>query len=68
MHSVIPILVQLFNQNIIIPGIEYESQIASTFFFIICQKEGRNELNNKMKLKQEKFIILNEKEIQEICS
>jgi len=51
MKAVTPVLEQCFNQNLIIPGIEEETQIDPNFFFIICQNDvgtfGRNELPEK---------------------
>ena len=53
MKSITPVLEQIFNQDMIIPGIESKTSIDSNFFFIICQNDvgtfGRNELPDKIK-------------------
>ena len=73
MKAVTPVLEQCFNQNLVIPGIEEETQIAPNFFFIICQNDvgtfGRNELPEKMKNKLRKIEYPEQKveEIQSIC-
>ena len=73
MKAVTPVLEQCFNQNLVIPGIEEETQIDPNFFFIICQNDvgtfGRNELPEKMKNKLRKIEYPEQKveEIQSIC-
>jgi hypothetical protein len=73
MKAVTPVLEQCFNQNLVIPRIEEETQIDPNFFFIICQNDvgtfGRNELPEKMKNKLRKIEYPEQKveEIQSIC-
>ena len=74
MKSVTPVLEQIFNQDLIIPGIEGNTSIDPNFFFIICQNDvgtlGRNELPDKIKLKLRKIIYpeQSKEEIESICS
>ena len=73
MKAVTPVLEQCFIQNLVIPGIEEETQINPNFFFIISQNDvgtfGRNELSEKMKNKLRKIEYSEQKveEIQSIC-
>ncbi len=52
MKSISPVLEQIFNQDLIIPGIEGTTSIDPNFFFIICQNDvgtfGRNEFPDKI--------------------
>ena len=75
MKSITPVLEQIFNQDMIIPGIESKTSIDSNFFFIICQNDvgtfGRNELPDKIKSKLRKIYYPkqdDEKELKAICS
>ena len=74
MKSVAPVLEQIFNQELIIPGIEKMRLIDPNFFFIICQNDvgtfGRNELPDKIKVKLRKIIYpeQSKEEIESICS
>lgn len=60
MRSVSPVLEQIFNQDLIIPGIEGITSINSNFFFIIFQndasKNERYELPDKINKKLRKII------------
>ena len=73
MKSVSPVLEQIFNQDLIIPGIEGTVSIDQNFFFIICQNDvgtfGRNELPEKIKLKLRKVVYPEQtkEEIESIC-
>ena len=73
MKSVTPVLEQIFNQDLIIPGIEGNISIDPNFFFIICQNDvgpfGRNELPDKLKTKLRKVIYPEQtkEEIESIC-
>ena len=73
MKSIAPVLEQIFNQDIIIPGIEGSVSIDPNFFFIICQNDvgtfGRNELPDKIKKKLRKVIYPEQtkEEIESIC-
>lgn len=73
MKSVTPVLEQIFNQDLIIPGIEGTVSINPNFFFIICQKDvgtfGRNELPHKIKIKLRKISYPEQsmKDIESIC-
>ena len=73
MESVTPILEQIFNQDLIIPGIDGTAFIDPNFFFIICQNDvgafGRNELPEKIKIKLRKVVYPKQtkEEIESIC-
>ena len=74
MKSVTPVLEQIFNQDLIIPGIDGITSIDPNFFFIICQNDvgtfGRNELPDKIKIKLRKIVYPEQtkEEIESICS
>ena len=74
MKSVTPVLEKIFNQYLIIPGIDGFTSIDPNFFFIICQNDactfGRKELPDKIKMKLRKITYpeLSKVEIESICS
>jgi len=73
MKSVAPVLEQIFNQDLIIPGIDGTVFIDPNFFFIICQNDigtfKRNELPHKIKMKLRKVVYPEQtkEEIESIC-
>jgi len=73
MKSVTPVLEQIFNQDLIIPGIDGTVFIDPNFFFIICQNDvgtfGRNELPDKIKIKLRKVVYpeITKEDIESIC-
>jgi len=73
MKSMAPVLEQIFNQDLIIPGIDGIVSIDPNFFFIICQNDagtiGRNELPDKMKIKLRKVVYPEQtkEDIESIC-